>query len=606
MPPAHRDRSQLPPATSLLLALAAVTVAAAIVASGPASNPVTTAFARGLIVGAPIAVGLYTWSRQAGDRFGLLLVATGAFLLVSTFAESGDELLYTLGRTAGWLVEVLLVYLILSFPTGRLPEQIDRVLVGSMGVVVLTLFMPRLLVAEDFEIPSPFTSCTQDCPANALFLLKQEPAFADAFLRPSGALAIVVLMVAVLVRLRERMGAASPLARRMFTPVLAVGVAHVVLLGGGFAARQADPSTVPVEIVAWSLALVPPVLALASFVGLVRWRFFAGRALQRLAESLRSVPDAPTLQHAFARAFDDPTIGIVFPAGAGSDGWRDCQGHPASLPEPGTGRSVSAVRDRGTVVAAVIHDEALAARPELISAGLEMAGVVLDNQRLAAGTKAALHEVRRSRGRMAANADLELRRIERDLHDGAQQRLVALRIELELAEELVRRDPEQGIERLRELEHELDEALEEIRALAHGVYPPLLGDQGLVEALRAAASRSPLGVQVDARDVGRYPSEVESAVYFCVLEALQNALKHAVGATRVVVHLNDTRQGELRFSVRDDGIGAGDGAVRHGAGITNMRDRLEAVGGFVEVSSLPGAGTTVGGRVPTAPLETIA
>jgi signal transduction histidine kinase len=176
---------------------------------------------------------------------------------------------------------------------------------------------------------------------------------------------------------------------------------------------------------------------------------------------------------------------------------------------------------------------------------------------------------------------------------------VALRIELELAEELVRRDPHEGIGRLRELEVQVDETLEELRSLAHGVYPPLLADRGLAEALAAVAARSPIAVEVAAHDVERYPPEVESAVYFCVLEALQNVLKHAPSAHRVVVRLNGG-QSELRFSVRDDGGGAGTGAVRPGAGLTNMSDRLGAVGGDVFVTSAPGVGTTVRGRVPVS------
>ena len=601
--PKHSDSQRAVLVGCGLAGLAAAAISAAIAALGPASHPLLVALARALIVGVPIAVGLYTWSRRSDERFGLLLVAVGAGLLLTTLAESGDELVYSVGRTAGWLVELLLVYLILSFPTGRLPGRTDRLLVGAMAIVVLTMFLPRLALAEDFEVPSPYTSCVSDCTANAFLVLDHEPALVDAVMRPAGALLVFAVMVAVLIRLWQRMRAATPLARRMLSPVLAVGGARVGLVGVGIVARQGDPTASYVEIVSWLIALAVPVLALAFLVGLLRWRLFAGRALQRLAECLRTVPDAATLRHALARAFNDPTIEIAFPAGAGSDRWMDSRGDPMTLPRPGTGRSVSEVRDRGNVVAAVIHDEALEARPELIEAGVEMAGVVLDNQRLAAEAEAAMRELQRSRGRIAASADRERRRIERDLHDGAQQRLVALRIELELAEDLVRSDLERGIGRLQELEDEVDETLEEVRSLAHGVYPPLLADQGLAEALRAAAARSPISVEVEVHDVGRYPPEVESAVYFCVLEALQNVLKHAAGARRVSVRLSETARAELRFSVRDDGAGASHVTVRPGGGITNMRDRLAAVGGEVDVSFTPGVGTTVRGRVPTSPEE---
>ena len=312
---------------------------------------------------------------------------------------------------------------------------------------------------------------------------------------------------------------------------------------------------------------------------------------------------AVTLRWALAEAFDDPTVEVAFPNGNGDNGWIDSNGRPLTLPEGDSGRSVSEVRDNGALVAAIVHDRALAARPQLVQAGVALASVVLDNQRLAAEAAASLREVRRSRARIATSAERERRRIERDLHDGAQQRLVALRIELELAEELVRRDPERGAARLRELEQEVDDALAELRTLAHGVYPPLLGDRGLADALTEATARSTVPVKLETRDVSRYPPEVEGAVYFCILEALQNVLKHAEGARHVLIRLEGDTTAELRFSVHDDGAGAPGGVIRAGAGITNMRDRLSAIDGDVVVSSSVGAGTVVRGRVPTAQPE---
>jgi signal transduction histidine kinase len=343
------------------------------------------------------------------------------------------------------------------------------------------------------------------------------------------------------------------------------------------------------------VAIAVPAIALAFVVGLLRWRLFAGAALQHVAECLRSLPDALTLRRAFAEAFDDPTVEIVFPDGAG-DGWMDCWGEPVPVPRPDTGRAVSEVRERGTVVAAIVHDAGLRARPELIEAGVSMAAVVLANQRLAAEAEVSLRELQLSRARLATGAERERRRIERDLHDGAQQRLVALRIELELAEVLVQTDAALGAARLRELAHDVDEALEELRALAHGVYPPLLADRGLEEALRSVAARCSIRVDLLTHDVGRFSTEIEGAVYFCIVEALQNVLKHARQAGRVVVTLDGAAH-ELRFAVRDDGPGIAD--LVAGTGITNMRDRLAALGGDVDVDSTPGAGTVVHGRVPT-------
>jgi signal transduction histidine kinase len=597
-PHAPRDRRPIVLVGCGLAALAAAAVASAIAFSSAPDRPVLTALARGLIVAAPVAVGLYARYRSPEQRFGLLLASTGAACLVSTLGEAGDELLYTVGRTAGWLVEFLLVYVLLSFPSGRLPGRTDRLLVGAIGAVVLTLFVPQLVLAEDLDVPSPYTSCVDDCPGNALFLLDREPAFVDAVMRPLGVAILFVVMAAVIVRLHRRMREATPLTRRMLTPVLAAGAARVVFLAVALVGRQVDPTTWAVEAAVWLLAIAVPALALAFLVGLLRWRLFAERALQRLTECLRALPDAVTLRRAFAHAFNDPTIEILFPASGLREGWMDPSGRPAHLPEPESGRSVSEVRDRGSLVAAIVHAEGLGARPELVEAGVAMAGIVLDNQRLAAEAEASIRELRQSRARISAGAVRERRRIERDLHDGAQQRLVALRIELELAENVVRQDPERGVERLRELERELDEALEDLRSLAHGVYPPLLADRGLTEALRAVAARSTIPVALEARDVARYQPEVESAAYFCVLEALQNVLKHAAGARRIEVRLDGGTRDELRFSVRDDGAGTPDGCVRPGAGITNMQDRLAALGGDASVTSTSGVGTVVRGRVP--------
>jgi signal transduction histidine kinase len=565
--------------------LAAGGAAAAIAAVGTHSD--LAALARGVIVAVPMAVGLGTAVRMENNRFGLLLAGLGGLLLLATFAESNDALTYTIGRVAGWLVELLLIYLILAFPTGRLPGQTDRVLVGAAVLAFAALFLPRLLLGDHFDVPNPYTTCTDDCPSNALFALDSEPAFVDSVMRPLGSLVFIALSVAVLLRLRERVRESTTIVRRMLAAVLLVGMFRMALLGVGFAVRHAEQSAVGVQAIAWALALAAPAIALAFLFGILRWELYAGKALGQLADWVREVPDRWTLRRALAEAFGDPSLRLVLPG----DG-------PAAS-EPGPGQVASQVREHGRVVAVVTHDEALRASPRVLETGLAMAGVVLENQHLAAEAETATREVERSRARIAASAERERRRIERDLHDGAQQRLVALRIELELAEEIVARDPREGIARLRKLESEVDDALEELRSLAHGVYPPLLADRGLAEALQTVAARWAMPVRIDDLEIRRYAPEIESAVYFCVLEALQNALKHAIGARAVAVRLDGRNDGELRFSVRDDGEGAGPEGIRPGNGITNMRDRLAAVGGELSVSSTRAVGTTVSGRVPT-------
>ena len=230
-------------------------------------------------------------------------------------------------------------------------------------------------------------------------------------------------------------------------------------------------------------------------------------------------------------------------------------------------------------------------------------GLALHNARLDTALQTTLDELRRqadelraSRARIVASGDAERRRVERNLHDGAQQHLVALAVNLRLARDIVKEDPAAAVAMLDELAGSVQETIQELRDLAHGIYPPLLVDSGLAEALRAAANRSPLDVAVTARDVGRYPAEVEAAVYFCCLEALQNAAKYAVGASVAVRMWEDA--GGLLFTVTDDGPGFDPVAARRGHGFVNMADRLGAIGGSVRWDSAPGSGTVVRGSVP--------
>jgi signal transduction histidine kinase len=240
-------------------------------------------------------------------------------------------------------------------------------------------------------------------------------------------------------------------------------------------------------------------------------------------------------------------------------------------------------------------------------------GVVLHNRQLDATLEATLddlrhanEELRASRSRLVAAADAERRRLERDLHDGAQQHLVALAVNIRVARDLVADDPASAASLLDELGEAVRTTINEVRDLAHGIYPPLLRDAGLVEALRAVARRQPQPVDLQAEDVGRYPADVEAAVYFCCLEALQNAAKHAPDADVTIRLHADAAAGSsvaaptLRFEVRDDGPGFDPGTVHLGAGLRHLADRLGAVGGTVQWAAAPGAGTRVAGVVPIA------
>jgi signal transduction histidine kinase len=551
--------------------------------------------ARALMVGAPIAVGLYARRRVPFARFGGLLVGVGMVWFVATLSNSPDAVVYSVGRVGAWLAELAIVYVILAFPTGRLSDRIDRVLVAVVAADVLLLYIPTALLVDSYPLPTLYTACTQGCPGNAFDIVAQQPAFVEDFIYPLRELVLISATVAVVVRLGGRLRGATPVMRRTLEPVLLAAIFRVAALGIGILARRLDLSDRAVEVAGWVVSFALPVLAFAFLAGLVRWRLFVAGAMQSLATQLPGHAEPEQLRAALADAFDDPSIEIVYCL---DDGWVDAQGRPFVPPAAASGRWLTVVEDDGARVAAIVHDAGLRNDDAFVATATSYALMTLDNQRLTAQARGLLHEVSESRARIQATADEERRRIERDLHDGAQQRLVALRIELELeAEEAEPRDAERAAT-LRRLGADVEEAIDEVRSLARGIYPAALADRGLADALRAAALRSPLPTTVLVTGVGRYSGEIETAAYFCCLEALQNAAKHAHGASAAVIELSDN--GTLRVEVRDDGAGFDVATVDHGSGLVNMRDRLSAVGGELATESSPGRGARI---VITIPLD---
>jgi signal transduction histidine kinase len=574
----------------VLTALAALITASEL----PRDSAWAAATGRAICVAVPIAVGIYAWSREHSRRFGQLLVAIAFIWGLGTLSESSNEVAYSTGRVAAWIAEVGVIYLIVSFPTGRLTTRVDRALVYAMAAVVALLYLPTALVATDYPLPAPSTSCTEGCPDNAFFPLSAEPAVVDSVVIPLRELLTVLVYVLVLLRMTQRVRNANRAARLTLIPVLVAGSARLVLVAVGFGARAAVPDSALVTVVRWGIALTLPAVALAFLIGLLRRRLHVADVLQSLGRHVEPTFGGPQLRDVLADALEDPSLEIVYRVKDGH--WVGPGGAPEQLPDAGSGRAVTEVRSGRGLVAAIVHDEALAEQREFVEAAASYTLMAIENQRLAAKVESSLREVRASRSRMVAAADDVRRRIERDLHDGAQQRLVALRIQLELLQDQIREDPERGIEKAHALGEDVDETLDSIRALAHGVYPSLLADHGLADALRAAARAAPLPCVVDTDGAGRYPREVESAVYFCCLEALQNASKHASGAHKLEIFLS--QDDRLRFEVRDDGAGFDPLRVPAGAGLTNMRDRLASVGGVVEVESALTVGTVVRGSVP--------
>ena len=572
-------------------------LAFAIVATSdqPGDRPLI-AFVRALIIAIPIAVGIWLWSQPPYERFGRLLVVAGYVSFIAALAESSNSWLYSIGRVGIWAAETVMIYLILSFPSGRLKTTPERVLVGGMVVFTVVLFAPVLLIEESIPPAAAGASCWVDCPANPFFVLSSEPDFLEGWIRPVRRLLVISVFVGTTLLLVWRIRAASYLMRKTLAPVLVVAILRclaflllvVVMrdLGLFLGARV---------WVGWIFFLGLPAIAIAFLVGVLSRRLHAGAAIQRLAGQLRDDPNLD-LPVAMGEAIGDPSLEVAYWAPGPRGPWVDEKGRGVTLPGKDSARSPTEIRGHDGPVALLIHDRALDEQEEFLQAVGTIAASALENRRLTAQVDASLEELHESRARIQAAADAERQRMERDLHDGAQQRLVALRVRVELAGELMDEDPGRGPDLLSELGSELEEALDEVRALARGIYPSLLADRGIVAALRAAGRRHPVPTTIEADGVGRYPPELETAVYFCCLEALQNTAKHASTASSVSITLVD-EPAALSFAVADDGIGFSVGANGSGQGLTNMRDRLAAVGGELKIQSAPGEGTSVVGLI---------
>ncbi len=552
--------------------------------------------ARAVAVGLPVAVGLMAWRRPPFERFGRLLVAISAGVLAVTLSLSDDAVLYSTGRVVHWCVEAGLVYLILAFPSGGLAHRVDRALTTAAVLLVALLFLPTALLVETYPTPAPWVSCGSDCPRNAFMAVAHEPRIVAQLVSPAQVLLAIGLFVAVITRLADRVHGATRLGRMTLTPVFAVAMGWALVVGVTLGVRLAWPGSVVVETLVWLIAFTVPAMAVAFLIGLMRWWVYVGASLRRLAARLRSPLGPQELRSALADAFEDPALEVVYRR---ADGWVDDEGQMLAPPAPGSGRCLTEVRNGDRVVGGLIHDAALRYERAFSDAAASSTALTLERHRLAADTDLLLRELHDSRARIAASADNERRRIEREIHEGAQQRLLGLRIRVNLAGR-AGEDPAAATAALRELASDVDAAIAEVGALARGTYPYVLTDQGLTAALALAAGDARVSTTVVAESRRRYAADVEHAVYFCCLEAMQNAAKHAGDAA--VVHITVAeRDDSVCFDVHDDGAGFDVDTTPAGVGLTTIRDRVAAVGGRVTIESTPGRGTRINAAIPLTP-----
>ncbi len=341
------------------------------------------------------------------------------------------------------------------------------------------------------------------------------------------------------------------------------------------------------DVLGWLVVAVHMVFPLGFALALVQADVFAAQALRRLLVELVRRPTPEHWRAVVAGALDDPSLRLGFWDPRRHE-FRDSDGEELLRPEPGTARQWIDVARGGRPVAAIVTDDALAEDPELVDAAVLATLVAVEKGHLEGALRA-------SQARAVSAGDDERRRIGRDLHDSAQQRLVALRLHLALARDRLERPEDRDV--VERLGHQLDEALEELRTVAHGLFPQHLERYGVADALRSASLNSVVPVEIRDEGVRRHPAPIELSVYFCCREALQNAAKHAGDGASATVRLWED-DGTVRFAVEDDGAGFDPSIVEPGDGLANLAERLAAVGGVLEIDSTPGHGARIAGVIP--------
>jgi signal transduction histidine kinase len=403
-----------------------------------------------------------------------------------------------------------------------------------------------------------------------------------------------VLVGAIAVVLVRRWREAGPRDRSALAPVLWTGAVMVTLLAALLVANAVAQESDTTEAVSLAALTAFGALPFAFLTGLMRSRAWRTGAVTDLVESLGSGPERGGLRDALAGALSDPSLEIAYWLPEAGQ-YVDEAGRPVALPsEDDPDRAATEVEREGRCVGVLIHDRALCDEPELVNTVAVAAALAIENERLDAELRARVEELRRSRQRLLEAGLSERRRLERDLHDGAQQRLVSLSLQLGLVSQQLERNPAGAKELLDGARDEARAALEDLRELARGIHPAVLTDRGLGPALEALADRAPLPVEVVTLPDERLPPAVEAAAYFVVAESLTNIAKYAQ-ATHAEVRVS-AEHGWALIDVTDDGVGGADAAA--GTGLRGLADRLAALDGRLEIESTPGRGTSIRARVP--------
>jgi signal transduction histidine kinase len=535
------------------------------------------------------AAGVVAWVRRPRHPLGPLMFAAGLTYLARQLRYSQDAAVFTVFFLLSDLAYALLAHTVLAYPSGHVSGRTRRLLVPAGYITALVFPLAVLLLhggTEPLLTMGPLRR-------RSLLVISDQPHAVELLQKTETVVfygVLAALFVGVLV---WRLATAGARERRILAPLLLAAVA--LALRAVFENVRVFVNHQPfanAELFWWLIAAFVA-LPLALLAGTLRARLARGNVSGLVLELDRAPPTPATLRDALARTLGDPSLELLFWL-PDRDSYVDATGAVASLPTDRR-RSVTLLENQGAPVAAIVHDQSLLDEAELVDAAAAAARLALENARLHAETRAQLLEVRESRRRIAVAADDERRRIERNLHDGAQNRLLALALALSSAhDQLATRAVDPELERLLAASvEELQGTVEELRTLARGLHPTVLVEYGLAAALGALTAKSSLEIE---REVSgdRFAPEVEATAYFVACEALANTVKHAQATRAVIAVVHEGNM--LVVTVADDGIGGA--RPSRGSGLEGMADRVDALGGRIDIVSPPGEGTRLTARIP--------
>jgi signal transduction histidine kinase len=559
-----------------VLAVAGVTTA--LIATSDATRSPGRAAVLTLVVGLSWSViGLVQWLRRPTNWIGPLMVLFGFVWFAGRLFYTDRPAPYTIGLFFGAAFFAVLGHALLAFPDGRVEGRLARALVvaGYLDTIVL------LGVANFFYRSDPGE------PRN-LVLVDANTALRDALANTARGVGIA-LFAAALLLLAQRWRRATPRWRHAFRLAFWAGVAAAIASIVSILDQAPYKQLGALDAVAYLVIAVVPI---ALTIDVLRGTLARG-AVADLVVQIGDTRAPGHLRDALARALHDPSLSLAY--------WLpeqrryvDVEGRPVELPEDGDSTVTTVVERGGIPVAALVHDATLQDEPQFVQAIGAAAGLALENERLQADLRARLAELQASRARIVEAADAERRRLERNLHDGTQQRLVSISMALALAASKLASDPQDARRVLEEARASLGTALQDLRELSQGIHPAVLTERGLGPALQELVYLAPMPIKLVVPDEGRLPESIEAAAYYVVAEALANVAKYA--AADVVSITVEQSNGTAVVEVVDDGLGGADPA--RGSGLRGLSDRVEALGGTLVVESPRGAGTRLTAEIP--------